>query len=926
MKKSLFIIIFFSCSIGFAYGIDGDGSSSNPFRGTLSSSETWSVGEFSGNTVYIGNATTPDLTITTGGHLTIDPGITVIFTQLTSDLFITGTGQLTAGGSGSAVTFTKDSGKSHWGHISFQSMGTSPASSTFENCILEYGYSTGSSAQPLLAGGALQINFDDVIIEDCIFRYNYATYAGAVMINSTRNTIIKNSYFLSNEAYECGGAVILYSNSTALVENCIFEDNYSKGNSSSAYSGGAIWSYINTSKIVNCTFVENNSDRAGDAIYSYSSSNMRIINSILWGSSDQFAGSSSTSTIVTCAFETTKPANAANSIIMSATASDHFVDASSSDWTLKFISPCRDAGVNTYTGVTIPSNDYDGNPRIGTKDIGTYEIQYSRWLTSPTDNTSWSNSGNWEQGYYPGYTGTTGDVVIPPLIGSSVAPNISGTTTVSSGKYLMLEPGGKASFATLSNSGTLRLGSDADSIASLIVSTYTDSGNEEIELYLTGGYIGPPENYEGRWHYISTPVSSLAVSTFAPGTTLDLAHFVESYPQYTLLEGWVAYDGYVYSTGISNGPTFSTLTPGKGYNYWDDNDNTFTFDGTLNTSDVPMSLSYSGTPSLHGFNLLGNPFSSGLDWDDITNSTYYTYPSNTSKGLYFTRNNTQCTYINGVGTPSDVTGIIPPMQGFFTKTYSTGNTITLPAAARTHDNIHARYKGVKSLIPLVRLSITEDTVSNDETVVRFDELAKSYLDNDFDAIKMFLSETKTTIHTELDGTEYAINGLPYPETVIEIPVVVNMTTTGTHKISVMQLQELDDYNVTLTDNSTGFIADLKTTPVLTFASGAGLLDDRFVLKISNIATAVETPLTTQEEFNLFYGFDLINIQTLSGEWEGKTGSVRILDMAGKTITDISGIEFNRSDVTQVRAPGANGLYLVEIRSGVMRYVGKVVVK
>ena len=112
-------------------------------------------------------------------------------------------------------------------------------------------------------------------------------------------------------------------------------------------------------------------------------------------------------------------------------------------------------------------------------------------------------------------------------------------------------------------------------------------------------------------------------------------------------------------------------------------------------------------------------FSSGLNWDDIVNSTVFTYPANTSKSVFFTRDDVQCTYVNGVGVPADVNGIIPPMQGFFTKTYSTGNTITLSASARTHNNIHARYKGA-AIIPLVRLSITEESIS-DETVVRFDE-------------------------------------------------------------------------------------------------------------------------------------------------------------------------------------------------------------
>jgi len=440
-------------------------------------------------------------------------------------------------------------------------------------------------------------------------------------------------------------------------------------------------------------------------------------------------------------------------------------------------------------------------------------------------------------------------------------------------------------------------------------------------LFLSGG--GGTEAY--KWHYISTPVSSLSADVFT-AVTLDLAQYIESRPSTSLMEGWVAYDGYVYSTGVSNGPTFSSLTPGKGYDFYDGTDNTFTFGGSFNTSNVSMSLDYSSNPTYSGFNLLGNPFSSGLNWDNIVDGTYFTYPSNTSKSLYFTRDNTQCSYIAGVGTPSDVTGIIPPMQGFFIKTSSSGNSITLPAAARTHSSIHATYKGIKAAIPLVRLALSEDAVPGDETVVRFDELAKSDFDYDFDAMKMFLSSTKTSIYSSMGGTNYSINGQPFPETSTDIPVTVNMTTEGTHKITATQLQGLDNYNVTLTDKTTGFAADMKTTPSITFTSAAGTITDRFVLTIGSITTDIETPETSDKLFRIYQSHNMLNIQTLGDSWDGKSGSVRIMDLTGKTINISENEEFRKNSITIIPAPETNGIYLVEIRTGIKRFVGKVIIK
>jgi hypothetical protein len=476
---------------------------------------------------------------------------------------------------------------------------------------------------------------------------------------------------------------------------------------------------------------------------------------------------------------------------------------------------------------------------------------------------------------------------------------------------------------SLTINGTLVLRSGTSGCASLIVSSFSGN-NPTIELYLTGGGNVSPPTY--KWHYISTPITSLPVSVFAPGTTLDLAQYVESRPTLTLSQGWVAFDGYVYSTGNTNGPTFSNLTPGRGYNFWDNANNTFTFSGQLNTGDVAASLSYTtGDNSLHGFNLIGNPFSSGLDWDQIINGTYFAYPLNTSKSLYFTRNNVQCSYVSGVGTPSDVTGIIPPMQGFFNKTHTSGNTITLPAAARVQGNIHSTYKG-GTLIPLVRLAILEDSVSLDETVVRFDENAKVELDDDYDALKMFLDDRITSIYSITTGVKYAINGQPFPEISAEYPVAVNVTTDSVKSISVMHVQGLDNYNVTLKDNVTGMTTNLKTVSIIPFTATAGTYTDRFILKISNILSGLEDISNPEKDFRIYPYGGVLNIIPLSDEWAGKSGSINVLDLAGRVVETISRTDFEKNSIRQIQSPSAKGIYLVEIRSGNLRHTGKVVIR
>ena len=171
---------------------------------------------------------------------------------------------------------------------------------------------------------------------------------------------------------------------------------------------------------------------------------------------------------------------------------------------------------------------------------------------------------------------------------------------------------------------------------------------------------------------------------------------------------------------------------------------------------------------------------------------------------------------------------------------------------------------------------------------------------------MFISAVSPSIYSSLGGTKYTINGQPFPETSVEIPIAVNIIAGGNHTISSTQLQGLEDYNVYLTDNVTGFTSDLKTTPALTFSASSGLITDRFILKFTNIGTGTEDPVPSKSIFNIYYGFDFINIQTLSDEWDGKPGSVTVLDLSGKRVYENQKTEFSKNSVIQVQAPRQKG--------------------
>lgn len=923
MKKTILFFIAILFGVSVAGQLVGDGlSRTTAYCGTITTAQSW-TNAYNSGIIYVGQTGNGDLTIDTGGSLSIEAGVTVIFCTTSSDLIITNTGTLTANGTSSnKITFTRDYPSiNYWGHISFQSMGSAGASS-LQYCIIEYGRKDGALNSLESVGGGLQTDFNSITISNCIFRYNYAFFGGGIFINANRSPSINNCVFLGNTAREAGGAIYLYNGSTSLITNCIFDGNSANGTLATYYSGGAIQfgQIITTAEVINCTFVNNTSAHPGNAIYTLSGGN--IVNSIFWGASNQLEFYSSSGTVdhsaiqgfisgshYTNCFEL----NSSNTGTLQLPG-PYFTATDGSDWSIQYVSPCRDAGLSTGGP---PTTDFLGNNRVSNYDIGAYEVQYSRWNGS--DDDLWGTPSNWAGNVTPS-TGE-GDVYIPGGLAHYPTLNPAPSFTIAAGKFLTMEPASAATFNNLTNNGTIRFNSDGFGIASLIMGRYQHTGTEEIQMFLPGG--GGVGTY--KWHYISSPVSSLAASVFTV-TTPDLAEYDESRISNDQNIGWVGSDGWIYLPLPSQygGPTFSSLTVGYGYNHYFGSDHTYTFGGLFNTGDVNnIPLAYhsgGGTeyPDAQGYNLLGNPFSSCLDWNQIAGGL----DPSIGQAIYFNKSGQFASWVGGVGTNGG-TATIPPMQGFFVKTNETGTTITLPSSARVHNLSQNRYKKGLEIIPLIRLKL-EDQANNDDAVVRFDDKATTGVDNAFDAYKF--SKSGLSIWTSSGKEDFSINGLPFPDTSMVIPVSVNSTAAGNLKITGTQIDGLDNYSVTLTDNVNNITIFLKTTHSLSFDAPGGIVTGRFVLKVLNITTAVPETTISNKPFNIYFSNGTVNIQTLSDTWNGKSGGIKVLDMTGRILTSEDKVLFSKDDLLQIPVRVANGIYLVELKSGVMRYVGKVVIR
>ncbi|MCX6307548.1 MAG: hypothetical protein NTY32_01525, partial [Bacteroidia bacterium] len=308
--------------------------------------------------------------------------------------------------------------------------------------------------------------------------------------------------------------------------------------------------------------------------------------------------------------------------------------------------------------------------------------------------------------------GTNASYTIANSSGVNVASNISvPSVTLNASSILNVNAGKKLTVSTtLTNNGTLNLlSTSADGTATILTpATITGSGTASVQQFLTGG----------RNWYVSSPVTGANATTVLASSTAT-----------TKPTSFIWYDETKGSTTPWTSES-STLTVTKGYVAVNPSpastDGVITFNGTLNagaysTGDLnPLTLSSTGVKD--GFNLVGNPYPSYLDWNQATKTNLHAtmwYRSNEA-GTYkfYTYNGTAAGYGGGeIGVPANVSNLIPPMQAFWVKVEGGPGTLAFTNDMRSHVvGTNPLKSATQSAQQILRLEVS-NAGNTDEAVV-----------------------------------------------------------------------------------------------------------------------------------------------------------------------------------------------------------------
>ncbi|MDB5122543.1 MAG: C-terminal target protein [Mucilaginibacter sp.] len=484
------------------------------------------------------------------------------------------------------------------------------------------------------------------------------------------------------------------------------------------------------------------------------------------------------------------------------------------------------------------------------------------------------------------YTGT--NTITTAQLGTMTVNNSAGgTVTINGGPIdifnLLTMTNGNLVVSASPAALTLKSSSTLTATVEAIPATCAISGNVNVERYISGG----SNAYRG-YRLLSCPVYTAKVGS---NYYFDLSN----YPLYMPVTGTLGASGgltrggnptiYLYRDDrpfanntfntynfrgvnkVNNSPLYSVgvdfdgnfnLHPGTGlFVFYRGNLNNLASKyitttsaestvlvstGTLNQQAVTVvnwytqlsTLQFStvtGNSTISGYNLVGNPYASSIDWDtySTTNSAAGIYAPNVSSTIYIYNavSKIYATYNAGIGVNGG-SHIIPSGQGFFVRSTATGASLTFNEAAKTNAQVSGPTQSTGNTLLLstapvatnvlqyIRLEMAKDSVNKEETVLVLNNGAKDAFVINEDSPHFAGGGLVALSSLSADNITLAINRFPVTNKGKTIKLKV-FAGDGTYQLNLTELKAIPQlFDVWLMDAYAKDSLDLRHNLSYTF--------------------------------------------------------------------------------------------------------------
>lgn len=484
------------------------------------------------------------------------------------------------------------------------------------------------------------------------------------------------------------------------------------------------------------------------------------------------------------------------------------------------------------------------------------------------------------------------------------------------------------------SSGNFNTGDQLTLISDNLQTALIDgSGNGEILGSVTmQRYLDTAFGYK----YFSTPFSNSTVGDFS--SFVDLSASFPNFYSYNEnrkdgagndATGWESYTnpsgsmeagaGYALNFGNGSAPT------------------TVEISGSVNNGPVSIALQNHNGLYTKGFQLVGNPYPSPIDW----NATGWT-KNNIDDGIYFFTagttdqyTGTYTSYVNGVSSADGKSSnIIPSMQGFFVKvrdavsgeSYPINATLGMTNAVRVNDFDQPFLKKAETPKPLLRLTADFGAKEQqDAMVIYFSPYSSLKFEQEKDAHKLMNTDVAVPnlYSISSDKKELSINAVPMPVSggYEKIPLGIKAERSGRMTIKLADLENLgSNFNVYLIDHQRNIGQNLSKKNNYSFEVQEGTWNSRFELmfseeKMKDPAIAFDEPFSVEMQ-------NTAVVVKLNLE-NGQQGIVTVSSISGQVLQSRKG---NGKDEVVFEGITSDGVYIINLDLGQERFSKKVLKK
>ncbi|NQY11889.1 MAG: hypothetical protein HRT71_20530, partial [Flavobacteriales bacterium] len=311
-------------------------------------------------------------------------------------------------------------------------------------------------------------------------------------------------------------------------------------------------------------------------------------------------------------------------------------------------------------------------------------------------------------------------------------------------------------------------------IASLVAGTCI-TGDITMQRYVAAGPT--------TWRYLTSAVSGTTIADFNDDIYTTGFTGANDPPAVNPWSSIYTYDetiaGVIDSGFIAATNTTNAIAVGQGFWAYVDGTSAYTIDvvGAPNVGNINLPVNYTNhaTPSEDGWNMVGNPYPSTIDWDSpsITKTSI-------NAAIYIWNADLQqfSSYISPFGTNGG-SNEIASTQAFWLQTNGNGAAIQLTESCKI--NSDASFLKQNTGSPL-RIK-SQNNYGGDELIINFEPNSSNAFDTNFDAKKIKTSNINLpTISSMTNGIEYSINQMNPQE--IDIPIKILAGISGIQNITI----------------------------------------------------------------------------------------------------------------------------------------------